>query len=255
MSSVESFDGRTVLVTGATSGVGLACCKYLSEHGASLVMVSRTREILESLLRDLPGGNHQYVVADLSRGESVCNVFEALKQNKIKLDGLVHSAGVTYNVSVSDYDFDDASWLFRVNFFSFCEMVKYCSKRRFMNDGASIVAISSIASLRGSKAQSIYAASKAALDGFVRIAAKELLKKRIRVNSVLPGQIDTELTRRFYDEVENAQQKAEHIQELGIIDPAILAKFIAFLLSDDGRYFTGQSFPVDAGSMSHDWME
>ena len=252
MSSIDDFSGKTVLVTGATSGVGKACCKHLDRAGARLVLVARSEEGLGSIMGMLDGSDHVALPCDLSVKSQVDGLFSMLRAQGLVLDGLVHSAGQTYNSGVSIFDYETALNLFNLNFFSFCTMVKHCSKRRYMHDGSSIVAISSLAALRGSKGQSDYAASKAALDAYVRIAAKELIKRKVRLNAVLPSQIDTEMTQRFFSEIDGGREIALQSQALGLIDPDVLARFVAFLLSDDGKYLTGQEFPYDAGSMSRD---
>lgn len=254
MSSVTDFTGKTILVTGASSGVGESCARYLDSCGASVVLVARRADKLSELASSLTSKAYSYP-CDLGDIAAIPGLFSFLAQENIKLDGFVHSAGQTVNYGIGQFDYEDAVRLFNVNFFSFCEIMKYCGKKKYMNPGSGIVVVSSIASIKGSKAQGVYAASKAALEGYMRIAAKELLGKKIRVNAVLPGQIDTDMTKRFFEGFDGSEERVNRIQSLGAIEPDSLSKLMAFLVSDDGRFFTGASIPVDGGSMSYDWME
>ena len=255
MSTAVSFVDKTVLVTGASSGVGRAVAMSLGNAGARLVLVARASERLDATLEAVEGQKSIAIPCDLSSEEQVDSLFSTLKERSIRLDGVVHSAGTGYNLGIDMYCEEQAKALFDINFFSFCRIMRYCSKRRYLNNGSSVVAISSLAAVNGSKAQSIYAATKGALEAFSRIAAKELLHKGIRVNCVQPAQIDTALCRDVYAKSPESREKALRFQPLGIIDPDILAKFIVFLLSDDARYITGQTIPVDSGAMSLAWME
>jgi len=241
------FSGKTILVTGASSGLGEACAAYLDKQGAQLVLVARNERKLDMMVSSfnkaiaLPG--------DFYNPSCVDGIFAQIDNKQLCLDGVVHCAGIAPDIPVSQYSYDEALGIFNVNFFSFCSIIKYCSRKKYMNRGGSIVAISSLSVLRGNKAQASYVASKSALEGYVGIAAKELLEKQIRVNAVAPGALDTPMTDRAFTASPMAKENINSVQRLGLIDTTVLARLIGFLLSDDACYMTGLTIPVDAGSL------
>lgn len=246
--SCFDFSDKKFLVTGASSGLGKACASYLDACGASTVLVARDERAIKQLAASMDNPSLA-CCCDLSRTDAIEGVFRYAIEDGVKLDGVVHSAGIAPNIPISQFSETDAYQIFGVNFFSFCSMLMYCSKRKYLNKGGSIVAISSSSVLRGNKAQGLYVASKCALEGYVRIAAKELIEKNIRVNAIQPAALDTPLTRAVFEESPIAAENFRATQKLGIIEPEILSEFIAFLLSDKSRYMTGLSIPVDAGAM------
>lgn len=254
MSTVDDFSGKTILITGASSGIGEACARYLDSCGARLVLVARRKDVLEELAESLCGSNYVHS-CDLSDIDNISSIFKFLKSESIKLDGLIHSAGIASNGPISQFNYQEAIKVFNINFFAFCEILKYCAKRKYMNEGAGIVALSSIAACSGARGQADYAATKGALEAYMRIAAKELMEKRIRLNALQPAQVATEGAALFFTEFPEFEEKAKRLQKLGLIDPAMLAKFIAYLVSDDGGSLTGLTIPVDAGCLSYLWME
>lgn len=240
---MNSLQGKWILVTGATSGIGNACAASLIQAGAKVVALGRS---VDSLSFD----NEQQVLkikADLAQIDTIESIFETLKQQDIKLDGLVHAAGQTMDVTASQFSYDEALQLFDVNFFAFCELMKFCSKKKFMNDDASVVVISSMAVPVGGKAQGTYAASKAALEAYMRIMAKELLPKKIRLNAVRPSVVGTKMAEESFNRIEGFLERSLEQQPLGIIEPSSLADVVQFLLSDQSKFITGSILNIDAG--------
>ena len=133
-----------------------------------------------------------------------------------------------------------------VNFYSFVELTRILTKKEYMNDGGSIVVVSSISSIRGYKAKSEYCVSKAAVDAFVRCAALELADRRIRVNSVMPAEVLTPLAQKAR-EINKAIGVSNFNAPLGPSEPYEVANTIAFLLSDATRTITGTSILIDGG--------
>ena len=207
------FSGKTVLVTGASSGLGKACVQDLDASGATTVLVARRKECLEDVASTLIG-EHKVFCCDVSQDEQIDRLFRSLNEHNMKLDGIVHAAGIAPNIPISLYSFEEAQRVFRVNFFSFCLLLRYCSKRKYMNLGGSIVAVSSSSVLRGNKTQGLYCASKSALEAYIRIAAKELADKKIRVNAIQPAALDTPLTAATFNESPVAQEHFEAVQRL-----------------------------------------
>ena len=139
---------------------------------------------------------------------------------------------------------------FKTNYFAFVEFVRQATKRGMYNEGMRIVAVSSIASLRGEKAHVAYSASKSAMDSAIRCIAKELASKGICINSVAPAMVNTEMYQHFLEvqgEDSEANLRAVGRQYLGLAETSDVANAIAFLISPDARFITGITLPVDGG--------
>ena len=177
-------------------------------------------------------------MTDLSGIESI---FEVCQNTGIKLDGLVHCAGTGNVVPIRNTSAEDLILTMKTNFFSFFELGKCFSLRNYSNTGASIIAISSISPLTCLPGSAAYAASKASINTVVRVMSKEFMKRKIRVNAILPGYVNTPLGP-AEDDVNYIAQ-----QPLGIIKAEYVAYFTEYLLSDKAKYMTGTLFPMSGG--------
>lgn len=238
--------GKKILVTGASSGIGAAVSKYLSEQGYFVVLVARNEEKLKKVQEELPGES-LIVPYDLSDLENIENIFESCKNSEIKLDGLVHCAGINCDIPIRANDVEIMQEVTTVNYYSFVELGKYFNKKKYSNDKASIVAISSDASISCSKGMCTYAASKAAVNAAVKVMGKEFLKRKQRVNAILPTYVATPMVRNT--SLGNLEDKAAAFQPLGVIEPEQVAYLVEFLLSDKSSYITGAHIPVSAGAI------
>lgn len=238
---------KTVLVTGASSGIGAAISKYLSLRGYFVVLVARNEEKLKKIQETLVGKS-LVVPYDLSDLEQIECIFEQCKGLERKLDGLVHCAGINNDIPIRVNDIDVMKDVTTVNYFSFVELAKYFNKKKYSNDKASIVAISSTASLSCSKGMCTYAASKAALNASVKVMSKEFLKRKQRVNAILPAFVDTPMVTRMDELLNNLEDKIAG-QPLGLINPEHIAYLAEFLLSNKSAYITGACIPISAGAV------
>ena len=180
------FNNNNILITGASSGIGRACAKYLHSCGAKVILVARRKELLDKLTEEM-GEKTLSIPCDLANIKSIGMIFDKLASEELKIDGLLHAAGQAPIAPISRFDYENALNTFNVNYFSFCEIIKYCSKKRYMNNNAKIVLVSAVSVMTGHKAQGTYVATKSALEGYMRIAAKELIDKGIRLNSIRPA--------------------------------------------------------------------
>lgn len=179
----------------------------------------------------------------MSRLDGVAGLLdEAVGFDGRKLDGLAHCAGISVRMPIKNLDCDLLDLHMRTNFYSFVELVKQFSLKK-NNNGGSIVAIASMAAAAADRGQVAYGASKAAINASVVALSKELAKKNIRVNSVMPGMINTRM----------AQQRIEEFGQLsvnqlmGLGEPIDVANMIAFLLSDAAKFITGANIQLDGG--------
>lgn len=247
------LSGKNILVSGASAGIGKAIAIFLSKLGANIFMVARNEERLKETFNELEPGNHFYYAMDLCNLDQIENMISHFCSDSRKLNGLVHSAGISMTVPLQFLKMNDLNNIMTVNFYSFMELVKHFLKKKYNDNGGSIVAISSISSKVGARGLSAYCASKGALDSAIRSMALELAPKNIRINSVEPGMIATEIYDGLKDIVNNKDFETELFkrQIMGIGKPEDVANATAFLLSDASRFITGTSIVVDGGYLAH----
>lgn len=252
MGNLFSLEGKRIIVTGASSGIGRACAELAADLGASVVLVARRGDLLQDVCSKLPcPEKHLCIECDVSDDVSV----EAMIKKAVsggKLDGLVHSAGIGPAVPLAAYDKREASRVLEINYLSFLAIMQHCSKKKNINCGFSAVAISSTSALAGARGQCTYAGSKGALSACVRTLAIELVTKGVRVNAVCPSHIKTEMFDNVIGDVSDQATLGRIIerQPLGIGTPAQVAGPVCFLLSDASNFITGVNLPVDGGFMA-----
>ena len=213
--------------------------------GMRLVLVSRNIAKLEELSENL--SNEALVYSyDLKDLENIENIFKFCLENEVVLDGMVFCAGINRDMPIRTNDVAVMKEVMTVNHMAFIELIKFFGRKKYSNIGSSIVAVSSLATRTIAAGMSTYTASKAALEATVQVAAKEFLKREIRVNAVQPACVDTEM-------IENAPfvnlDSLRASQPLGLIEPVHISYLIEFLLSDKARYITGALIPVSGGAI------
>lgn len=244
--------GKNILIAGASSGIGKDTALLLSKLGARLILISRNREKLESVVNSLAGSTHEYVPYDLSCLDGI----EELINNIVKcfgsLNGLVYCAG---NATMKPLNMLKASFLheiMKVNLYAFIEIVRCVSKKNNYVSGMSIVGISSVAADVGDKGNIAYCTSKAAMNGSIRAMGKELSVKGIRINSIKPGFIKTDMYQNYANAIseQNANNHILNRQYLGLGETNDISNMIAYLLSDVSKLITGTEIAVDGGYLT-----
>lgn len=240
-----SLNGKTILITGASSGIGRATAIECAKLGASVIITGRNEERLLQTYAQLDGTGHQWITADLSTQEGI----ELLETQIPNIDGLVNNAGISNTKLIGFIKPDDLEKLFSTNAFAPMMLTKMLLKKKKMNNGASIVFVSSAASINPDVANSIYSATKAAIASFSRSCAKELAAKQIRSNSVHPGMVQTEMVQNLvFDEEELARDMARYpMKRYG--KPEEIAWAIIYLLSDASAWVTGTQLIIDGGRL------
>ncbi len=247
------LSGKNILVTGASSGIGKGIAIFLSKVGANVIIVARNEEKLKETYNELELGNHSYYSIDLNNLNEIEGMMEKVCSDGRKLNGLVHSAGISRTIPIQFLKLDDLKNIMSINFYSFVELVKHFSKRKFNDNGGSIVAISSISSRVGARGLAAYCASKGALDSAIRAIALELTAKNIRINSIAPGMIKTQIYDGLVELVNNKDFETDlkKRQIMGLGSTEDVASAAAFLLSDASKFITGTSMIVDGGYLAH----
>lgn len=240
-----TLEGKTILVTGASSGIGQATAIECSKMGAKVVITGRNEERLHETFTHLEGEGHQMIVADLN----MQNDIDVLVGACPVLDGLVNNAGRGKSKPVNFLKLEDLQEVYQTNIFGVALLTKGLLKKKKLVKGSSIVFTSSISSYMTAAGLSIYASSKAALCGYMRTCAIELGVKGIRSNAVLPGMVETKLINSgtYTDE---DKQKDLNLYPLGRYGrPNDIARGIIYLLSDASSWVTGSELVIDGGRM------
>lgn len=239
-----SLEGKKILVTGASSGIGQETAIQCSRLGAQIILTGRDKERLNETYNQLSGEGHIQMIADLTIQEELENIVASVSD----LDGVVLCAGKPKTLPFlfcTRENFDD---VFSINFFSPIELLRLLVKKKKMNKNSSVVFVSSIGGVRTHGASnSIYGASKSAIDSVMKSCARELAPKKIRVNSVNPGMVETKLIHAgmITEEQLEADKKTYPLQRYG--NPYDIAMGIVYLLSDASSWVTGHPLVIDGG--------
>lgn len=244
-----NLTNKKIIVTGASSGLGRTTAAMLSQVGTSVCLIDRDQSGLEATLSLMKSDNHHIVCADLSNFENYNNLFEQIAEKMGRLDGLIHYAGIRKTLPLKAMKIEALQEMLNINLLAFMELVKYFTKKKYINEeGASIVGISSVSSLRGSPALSGYACSKAALEGAMRSLACEFASKKIRINCIAPGFVMTPMNKEVMKALpQDAVDQVIKNHPLGIGTPKDVANLVIFLLSEESRWITGTTMIIDGG--------
>lgn len=240
-----SLEGKTVLITGASSGIGQATAIECAKMGAKVVITGRNAERLQETFEQLDGKGHMQIIADLNQEEDI----ERLVAECPNLDGLVNNAGRGKSKPVNFLKLEDLQEVFQTNLFGVALLTKGLLKKKKLGKGSSIVFTSSISSYMTAPGLSVYASSKAAVCGYMRTCAIELGVKGIRCNAVLPGMVETKLINSgtYTDEDKQKDLNLYPLGRYGI--PTDIAHGIIYLLSDASVWVTGLELVIDGGRM------
>lgn len=239
--------GRRILVTGASSGIGRATAQLISRLGGQVILVARQSEALNETASTLEGIGHRVEPFDLSKVDSIEAWLKRLVAENGPLSGLVHSAGIQKIAPLRFLKTATLNDIMQLNFSSAVALVKAFRQKGACTPNSSVVFLSSIGGIIGTKGQTAYAASKGALISVVRVLALELAPEGIRINCVAPGLLEgTHMTARF-DEALPDPSTIRALHPLGPGYPTDVANAIAFLLGDTGRWITGTTLVVDGG--------
>lgn len=239
------LDDKKILIFGNNSAIPSSIVELLKIKKARTVFISNQVDenniIPQNIKKDFVQFNYNIV-------ENIPLLFDEHLNKLAPFDGLVFAGGIggVRPVKLNQPNF--VMDMFSANVFSFMEIVRHTSKKGFLNDGSSIVALSSVSSIKGLKSKSAYSASKAALEGAVRSFAAELAARKIRVNVIQKGWVSSDMNLGFIkDNIQLSEDDDFKKQVLGAIEPEEIAYLVSFLLSDNVKSITGTSILIDGG--------
>lgn len=241
-----TLNGKTVLVTGASSGIGRATAIECSKLGARVIITGRNEERLNQTYSMLEGEGHLSIIADLTSDVDIEELVKVIPE----IDGLVNNAGIWQDSKpVNFIKRNELERAFQTNVFACILLTKMVLKKKKINKGGSIVFTSSIASFRSTPGLGVYAATKAALASYMQTCAIELGSKGIRANAVHPGMVHTDLISGgvYTDEDMDKDRELYILKRYG--KPEEVAWSIIYLLSDAASWITGTSLVLDGGRM------
>lgn len=240
-----SLAGKTILVTGASSGIGRETAIVCSKMGATVIITGRNEERLTETFERMEGDKHIKVLADLSTQDGRNNLITAISD---KIDGIVHCAGISGHKIFQFLKDDEIANMFEINFNTPFLLSRDLIKKKLINKGGSIVFITSTSGILSSYiGGTLYSSTKGALNGLIKGMAVELASKNIRVNSVMPSMVTTpimnggQLTEEQFEE----DKKRYPLKRYGY--PKEVAYAVIYLLSDASAWTTGTNLLMDGG--------
>lgn len=246
-----SLQGKHILVTGASSGIGREVAVWLSSQGARITLVARDMPRLEETLQRLAGEGHTIAGVDFLNEPDVSGWMKKVAREAASFDGLVHAAGIQAPMPIRATSLAHWEKIISTNVTSSFSLIKAFRQKGVCQPGASIVLISSVMAKAGEPALLGYCASKGAVESMVRAAAIELAREGIRVNCVAPGVVKTEMAETLKDLVGGESMEIiEQKHPLGFGSPADVAYAVNYLLSPAARWVTGISLVVDGGYLA-----
>ena len=249
MNNSFSLKNKNILITGASSGIGRQCAITFSQLGANVILIARNKGRLKETYNKLDKGNHLIISQDITEYNKLEEVVNTAVDKIGKISGFVHSAGIEMTLPLRNMQPSYYEKMFSVNVIAGFELAKIISKKKYLyKNGASFVFISSVMGILGQLGKIGYCSSKGSLISGVKAMALELASKKIRVNCILPGVVETEMSNEMFQKLsEESKKNIVDMHPLGLGKPEDIAYACAYLLSDSARWVTGTNLIIDGG--------
>lgn len=239
-----SLEGKTILITGASSGIGKATAIECSKMGANVIITARNEAKLIQVMTELEGEGHQMFLCDLSKETDIDKMVSELPD----VQGVINNAGYTKILPVQFINTDELNSIFQVNTVAPILLLQKLLKKKKIKKGASIVFTSSLAGLGCcTVGNSMYSATKGAISAFIRCVALELAPKKIRVNAVCPAMVDTGILNSGTITKEQLSTELNNYPLGRFGNPSDIALAMVYLLSDASSWITGDNLVLDGG--------
>jgi len=241
------FKNKVAVITGGNSGMGYGTAKVLKGLGATVIITGRRQDAIDQAAQEL---GVDAILSDQGKLEDIDSLVSQVNEKYGKIDILYINAGISGTSSIELEKPENFDTMMNINFkgvfFTLSKFIPY------LNDGASVVVLSSVLATTISPGLAVYSASKAAVNSFVKTAALELASRKIRVNSISPGAIDTELFSKMGMDTETLNGMTDYLISLTPIGrigkPEEIGQLVAFLSSDEASFITGSDHIIDGGS-------
>ena len=209
MKPIIDLNKKNIIVTGASSGIGRQCAITFSQLGANVILIARNEERLKGTFNKLEKANHLIIFQDITEYNKLEEVVNTAVDKVGKISGFVHSAGIEMTLPLRSIQSSYYEEIFSVNVIAGFELAKIISKKKYLDgDGASFIFISSVMGILGQPGKVAYCSSKGALISGARAMALELEKKNIRVNCILPGVVETEMSNKMFENLPEESMKS-----------------------------------------------
>jgi 3-oxoacyl-[acyl-carrier protein] reductase len=239
------LSGKTALVTGASQGIGEAVARRLAAQGARVVLAARSADKLQALAGELGEGRALALPLDLSRSEEIAARVKELPESFAAIDILINNAGITADNLLARMSLEQWESVLRTNLTGAFALTKELVRGMMRRRWGRVISISSVVGLMGNPGQANYAAAKAGLVGFSKSLAKELGSRKITVNVVAPGYIETAMTAALGEEAKEKLTSVIALERLGSVED--IAAAVVYLASEEASYVTGQVLNVSGG--------
>jgi NAD(P)-dependent dehydrogenase (short-subunit alcohol dehydrogenase family) len=245
-----NLEGKQIIVTGASSGIGRQCAISCSQLGARVVLFGRDNERLKITLQNMQNhSRHILVSVDLTDYEKLNDIVDKIVTENGKINGLINCAGISATLPFSLCSPEKMNDFLNANVISGMNLTRIVTRQSYIsNDGASILFLSSVMGVVGENGKSLYSMTKGAIVAGVRSLAIELAPRKIRVNCISPGVVETPMSKSaVYSRNEESLNKIKALHPLGFGRPEDVANACIYLLSDASKWITGTNLIIDGG--------
>lgn len=241
------FKNKNILITGASSGIGLNLAKFFYKKNSRLILISKNKKNL-SLVKTEVAENIKPIFFDLTNFDSYEILFEKILKSYGKIDYVIHAAGSHSINSIKAFSIKDISESIDLNLKTAICLSKFLSNNKYLHRPASIIFVSSVMAVIGEPGQAVYSASKSGIVGLTRSLASELSRYKIRLNSISPGSIKSPMLDRYISKISQEKKNEvlkKHLLRTGEFKD--INNLCEFLLSNKSSWITGQNIIIDGG--------